>query len=166
MTKGLQETNQSNIINDTEEFTIFKNEDGTFKKVMKYKAIKNYHPSTQEEELKLFNVLAASDDNNEDVIQMKSLNNEQFSFTAYFCNPYTSFNEETGENEHGVITYFYTTQKQFIVTSSKSVYFFVQKLEESFNLNESEYFEVVADVKQVKKENGLTPTLTIVSVNK
>lgn len=147
------------IVSDTPEYTIVQTEDGKFKKNMKYEAFASRHPETQSEKIELYKVL--NEDDNENVIEMKNMINKEITIEHVFINPYTSFDEDTGKNTHGVTT---TIQSEgnYYVTSSKSVYYTLRNLFSTFGYPTDENYEPIkVIVTGTKQKNGVQINLKL-----
>ena len=147
------------IVSDTAEYTIVQTQDGKFKKNMKYQAFSSRHPETQEEKIELYKVL--NEDNNDKVIPMKNVLDKEITIEHVFINPYTSFDEETGKNTHGVTT---TIQSDdvYYVTSSKSVYYTLRNLFSTFgNPTDENYQPIKVVVTGTKQKNGVQINLKL-----
>lgn len=147
------------IVSDTPEYTIVQTQDGKFKKNMKYQAFSSRNPETQEEKIELYKVL--NEDGNENVIEMKSMIDKPITIEHVFINPYTTFDEETGKNTHGVTTTIQSEGKYY-VTSSKSVYYTLRNLFSTFgNPTDQNYQPIKVIVTGTKQKNGVQINLKL-----
>jgi len=147
------------IVSDTAEYTIVQTEDGKFKKNMKYEAFSSRQPKTNEEKIELYKVL--NEDDNENVIEMKTMIDKPITIEHVFINPYTSFDEDTGKNTHGVTTTIQSEGKYY-VTSSKSVYYTIRNLFSTFgNPLSEDYQPIKVIVTGTKQKNGVQINLKL-----
>jgi hypothetical protein len=65
---------------------------------------------------------------------------------------YDRINEDTGEQEYGVLTYLLTPTNEAYVTSSKTVYFSITRIMDLFGTPDSPEWENI--VVKVMKEKG------------
>lgn len=147
-----QPTTGEIIVQDTEDFTIVKMSNGKFRKDMKYKQIYTHVPTEKEEMLELYKVL--NDENNDLVVTMATRVGSEIEIHQVYTNPYQSFDEETGGNTNGVTTTIFTGT-EYIATSSKSVYYTVLGLFETFGQPNTEgYTPLKVKITSRKMQNG------------
>ncbi len=143
-----------NVVRETENYVIRK-ENGKFVKQAKYKKIFTHVPQTEEKQIELYNVFNSSEDDNDLVQPIGKLVGEVIGIDELYTNPYTSFDEETGQDNYGVTTTI-KDGEQYYVTSSKSVYYTVQKLFETFgNPADEDYKKIYVKVTGTKRQNGV-----------
>lgn len=153
----LQHTTQNGLIaeqvvSETEDHTIVKLPNGKFEKRMKYKKVYTYVPETESEMIELYKILNTQD--NPDVTPMQRVVSEEFSVLQAYTNPYQSFDEETGGNTNGVTTTI-LTDKGYIATSSKTVYYTLLGLFDTFGYpNTENYRPIKVKVTSTKQLNG------------
>lgn len=148
------------IISDTPEYTIVQTEDGKFKKNMKYQSYFSRQAETDEEKIELYKVL--NEDNNDNVIEMKTMIDKQIDIVHVFINPYTSFDEDTGKNSHGVTSTIQSSDGNYYVTSSKSVYYTLKNMFETFGYPTDENYQPIkVIVTGTKQKNGIQINLKL-----
>lgn len=149
------------IVHDTEEFTIYLQEDGKYRKEMKYREYHSHQAETEEEKKELFKVLHGQD--NEKVKTMATLQGKEFEIEQAFITPYEKFDENTGRNENGVTCTLKTTDGFYIATSSKSVYYTLINMFNVFGYpHEENYQPIKVRVKGTRRENGTQIDLVLV----
>lgn len=149
------------VVNETEEYKIVQLEDGTFKKNMKYKNIFTRQAETEEEKIELFKVFNDNDSNL--VTPLSNLVGKQISIAHFFTQPYQAFDEKTGVINEGVTTTIQDTEGAYYVTSSKSVYYSVLNIMQSFGFPNSEnYKPVLVEVTGTKRQNGIQIDLKLI----
>lgn len=148
------------VIQDTEEFTIYKQPNGKFRKEMKYKKYFSHVPETQEEITELFKVL--NTDDSENITPMARAVNKELEIHQVYTNPYQSFDETTGSNVNGVTTTIFDGNEYF-VTSSKAVYYTVFNLFNVFgHPHDAEYKPIKVKITSTKMTNGHQINLSLV----
>lgn len=140
------------IVQDTENFTIVQLPNGKFRKDMKYKQVYTHVPTDKKEMLQLYKVL--NDENNPDVATMATRVGAEIEIHQVYTNPYQSFDEETGGNTNGVTTTIFTG-KEYIATSSKTVYYTVMGLFDTFGKpSDEDYTPLKVKITSRKMQNG------------
>lgn len=151
------------IIQESPDFKIIKNVDGSYERIQKYHDVHFYKPETKEEKIKFFN--ATNEQENEHVTGLKELNNQSFVFKSFDITPFSTFDIETGKTETSVRILFVLDNGEFVATSSKSVYFFLKNLIISQQLVNASEFSVEVNVTHIKRENGYQPKLSLVDID-
>lgn len=146
---------ETNIKRETEDYKIIKRDDGKFEKVMKYHDFSTRQPETETEKIELFRVFN-DEDNTDLVTPMKSLIGETFTITDFYIQAYESFDENTGNSDYGAITTLKTKEKNYITTSSKSVYYTIKNIYNVFGLP----FKV--KIIGTQRERGIQINLSLV----
>lgn len=150
-----------NVIRETDDFVIFKDEKGKFKRSAKYKNYSSVRPETKEEKIWLFNILDGGEETG--AIPLKDIVGSVLEVEDIIFQEYDSVNEDTGEMQYGVLTYLVTPEKQVFVTSGKAVYFTVDKLMSIFGKPTDETWEnVKLKVSTVKQARGQQIIVTLV----
>lgn len=148
------------VISDTPEYTVVRTDDGKFKKNMKYQPYFSRQAETQEEKVELYRIL--NEDDNENVVEMKKMIDKKIDILHVFINPYTSFDEDTGKNEHGVTCTIQSTDGNYYVTSSKTVYYTLHNLFRTFGYPTEENYEAIkVIVTGTKQKNGVQINLKL-----
>lgn len=149
------------IVSDTAEYTIVQTPDGKFKKNMKYQPYFSRQAETQDEKVELYRIL--NEDNNENVFEMKKMVDKEITIEHVFINPYISFDEDTGKNKHGVNCTIQSTDGNYYVTSSKTVYYTLHDLFRTFGYPTDEGYEPIkVKVTGTKQKNGIQINLKLV----
>lgn len=151
------------IVADTENYIMVKKPDGTFKKNMKYKAFFSRAADTDEEKIELYKVF--NDVNNELVIPMKNMVGKEVSVAHVFMQPYESFDDKTGATVLGVTTTIQDVEGNYYATSSKSVYYRLFNIFQTFGSPKHEnYKPVKVKVLGIKQKNGTQIDLELIGL--
>lgn len=141
------------LVQDTPSYQIYKQPDGKFKKIMKYQESCTFVPQNEEEKKYLFSI--QNDQESEHVVPMKKAIGLELEIEEFFTSPYEKFNEETGETENGVTTSIKSTDGLWYATSSKAVYYSLQKIIGAFGFPHSDgYKPVPFTITSTKRTNG------------
>lgn len=162
MTNELQKVDSyiGAVVEENNDYKVVKLQDGTFKKVMKYKQLHTFTPTTKEEKLQLFKVF--NDVDNEIVIQLKNALDKDLTIKHIYFNPYESLDEKTGENKYGVTTTIEDVNGNYFATSSKSVYYTLLNVMDAFGSPADVGYEpITMKVVGIKRENGVQITLKL-----
>lgn len=149
------------VIEDNKDFTVYKTKDG-FKKEMKYYEYSTVDIDTldNEQQIELYKVFNDSDF--EKVVPMRNKVGEKIKIEHFFTRPYNAFDEQTGETRHGVVTTIYDGTKYY-VTSSKSVYFNLINLSQTFSMPDDEnYNPIIVEIVGKQQARGIQISLSLV----
>jgi hypothetical protein len=122
-------TNEVLVAKSNDRYEIIQDEEGKYKRKAKYESFCSIVPQNRQEKIALLNLLEGSD---EATNGLKDHKGKQFEVANVIFRPYDRINEETGEQEYGVLTYLLTPDGVPYVTSSKSVYFTMKRIFEVF----------------------------------
>lgn len=136
----------NHVVRETKDYMIVKLPNGKFEKRMKYHELMTFKPETEEEEIELYKVL--NEDDVENVIPMKNAIGTEIVVKEIITRPYESFDEETGDVTFGVNTFIKDDHGNYLVTSSKAVYFNLIKMYQTFGLG------IKVKITGTKRENG------------
>lgn len=131
-----------------EDYDLVIDAEGKYKRKAKYTAWSSVRPETREQKIALMNLLNSGDE----ATALSDFVGAQIVVADVIFNPYDKINEETGEQEYGVLTYIITPDGVPYVTSSKSVYFTLKRMFQVFG--EPHYNETEAVKVQVVKKKG------------
>lgn len=149
------------IVQDTPEYKIVQLSDGTFKKNMKYKQYFSRKAETDEEKVELYKVFNGQDD--ELVTPLKNMVKKEITVKHLFTQPYQSFDETTGVSTDGVTTTIEDIDGNYYATSSKSVYYTLQNLTDTFGRPTDEnYKPIKVLVTGTKRTNGIQIDLELI----
>lgn len=130
-----------------ESYELFVDQEGKYRRKAVYSAWSSVHPETKEQKIALLNLLNSGDE----AAALSDYIGAQIQVADVLFNPYDRINEETGEQEFGVLSYIITPEGTPYVTSSKSVYFTLKRMFQVFG--EPHYSgEEVVTVQPVKKK--------------
>lgn len=147
------------VTQETDDFVIYKQPNGKFRKEMKYKKYFSHIPETDDEMKELFKIFNSQDDKL--VTRMSSIVDEKIQIHQVFTNPYQSFDEKTGGNINGVTTTIFDG-KRYIATSSKAVYYTIFNLFDVFGYpNDENYNPIEVVVTGTRMQNGIQINLEI-----
>lgn len=158
MEKNLQVTNQAGnqLAESTikEEFQIIQGADGKFIRKAVYQPFSSVVAETREQKINLLNLIQSDDV----ALPMGEHIGSQLLVADVIFNPYDKVDEETGEIEHGVLTYIIDPKGVAYVTSSKSVYFTLKSL---FKVFGEPHYTAGEEIKvQIVKKKGQTHQYT------
>lgn len=151
------------IVQETDDFRIVQLDDGTFKKNMKYRKFFSRQAETQDEKIELYKVFNDSD--SELVTPMKNMVDKEITIAHVFLQPYESFDEQTGKLTSGVTTTLEDVDGSYYATSSKTVYYTLSNIFETFGTPTDENYKPVK-VKVIgrKQKNGVQIDLEIIGM--
>lgn len=146
-----------------QDFEVVQTPDGKFQKVMKYRKYYSFIPETTQDQLRLYNAL--NDQTNKIVTPLKNMIGEKLTIKNVFMNPYESLDRNTGELTYGVTTSIENADGAFFATSSKSVYYSLINMFESFGYpNTDSYNHLEVEVTGTKMPNGVQINLNLVDI--
>lgn len=149
------------VVQETEEYKIVKLQDGTFKKNMKYKQYFSRIAETEEEQIELYKVFNDSD--SDLVTPLGRMVDKEITIKHVFIQPYESFDEKTGNLTDGVTTTIEDVDGSYYATSSKSVYYTIYNIMNTFGYpNNENYQPVKVKVTGTKRQNGIQIDLELI----
>lgn len=149
------------IVRETDDYKIVQQQDGTFKKNMKYKRYFSRIAKTEEEKIELYKVF--NDSNSDLVIPFRNMLDSEIEIKHVFIEPYESFDEKTGNITDGVTTTIEDTKGNYYATSSKSVYYTINNIMKTFGYPEDEnYKPIKVKVLGTRRQNGVQIDLELV----
>jgi hypothetical protein len=113
------------VAQSNDRYDVIVNKEGKYVRKAKYEDFCSIVPETEEQQIKLFNLLEGSD---EDTNGMKEHVGQVITVDHVIFRSYDKVNENTGALEYGVLTYLIDTDGLPFVTSSKSVYFSMKNI--------------------------------------
>lgn len=144
------------IVEDNNDYTVYRLADGTFKREMKFQKFWSRTPNTEDETMELYKLFNESDDA-ENVHQFKKSVGEIITIKNFFVNPYASFDEETGEVTQGMTLMLEDDKGEFYVTSSKSAYYTLKNIFNTFKLPNTDGYKpikvVVTETRNTQTKN-------------
>lgn len=150
------------VVRETEDYRIVQLPDGTFKKNMKYKPYFSRVAKTEEEKIELYQVFNGSD-NNDLVTRLANMVGKEIDIAHVFIQPYESFDETTGNTSDGVTTTLQDLDGSYYATSSKSVYYTINNIMETFGYpTDEDYKPVKVRVTGTKRQNGIQIDLELI----
>lgn len=141
------------VVGETEGFVKYYNpETKKYSRKAKFKDYSSVKAETKQEKIWLMNLI----ENDEETGNALSDHvKKEIEVADVITRRYDKVNEDTGELEYGVLTYLLTPEKEAFVTSSKSVYFSVQRIFDLFGKPDEEGWEnVKVKVGSEKGQNG------------
>lgn len=147
-------SNQLSTQTIKEEFQIIQGTDGKFIRKAVYQPFSSVVAETREQKINLMNLL----DSDDVALPMGEQIGAELKIRDVIFNPYDKVDEETGEIEHGVLTYVITPENVAYVTSSKSVYFTLKKVFQVFG--EPSFPEGEEIIVKIVKKKGQTHQYT------
>lgn len=153
--------NNEQVVNETDNYIVYKQDDGKYRKEMKYKRIMTWIPNNEEDKKELYKVL--NEENNELVKTMGSEIDKEIEIEHVFMTPYESFDENTGRNTLGVTTTVKTPDNEYYVTSSKTVYYSLLNMFETFGYpSQDNYKPIKVRITGTRRQNGTQINLVLV----
>ena len=151
------------VVQDTSDYTIIKKENGKFEKQMKFKEYMSRQPQTDEEKIELYKVFNDSDSGL--VNRLSYAVGKTLNIKDVFIRPYESFDEDSGNVIQGAITTIQDTDGNYYATSSKSVYYSLKNIFQSFGAPHMEnYKPVQVEVTETKQQNGMQINIRLVGL--
>lgn len=149
------------IVQDTPDYRIVKLPDGSFKKNMKYKQYFSRVAETEEEQIELYKVF--NDSESDLVTPLSNMVKKEITIKHVFIQPYESFDEKTGNLTDGVTTTIEDVDGSYYATSSKSVYYTIFNIMQTFGYPTDEaYKPVKVKVTGTKRQNGVQIDLELI----
>jgi len=149
------------VVSETNEYKIVKLADGSFKKNMKYQTYFSRVADTEEDQIELYKVF--NDSESGLVTQFKNMIDKEITVQHVFTKPYQSFDEKTGIVTDGVTTTIQDVEGSYFTTSSKSVYYKIRSIMETFGYPDSENFKPLkVKVTGTKQKNGVQIDLQLI----
>jgi hypothetical protein len=148
------ETSLNTTVSETENYAIVKDENGKFKRKAKFSDYCSIQPQTREEKIQLMNLLNGDEESGNG---LKDQVGKQIEVANVIFRKYDKINEDTGVIEYGVLTYLIAPDGIAYVTSSKTTYFTVKNILDTFGYPHEETWEnvLVKVVKQKGRENDV-----------
>lgn len=146
------ENNVQVIQRETEDYVVYKDEKGKFVRKAKFNDYSSIEPKTREEKMWLLNLLEGDEESGNG---LKSHVGKVIEVENVITRTYDRINENTGQQEYGVLTYLITPDKIAYVTSSKTVYFTITRIMDLFGKpNTPEWENIKIQVGKEKAQNG------------
>lgn len=140
------------IERENDQYVIVKDAEGKFKRKAKFKDYSSIKAETREEKIWLMNLLEGDE---EVAVGLKENVGAKIEVADVIIRSYDRINEDNGQQEHGALTYLITPEKQVFVTSSKTVYFAINRIMDLFGTPDSDEWEnVKVKVGKEKGQNG------------
>jgi len=138
------------VQSETEDYVVLKDAEGKFHRKAKFKNYTSVVAKTKQDKIWLLNLMEGNEESGNG---LKSHVGQQITIANVITRRYDKINEETGQTEYGVLTYLITPDKIAYVTSSKTVYFSIVRIMETFGTPDSEEWENI--LIKVGKQKGL-----------
>lgn len=140
------------VVEENDNFTVFKNSDGKFVRKAKFMDYSSFKPESREDKIWLMNLIENEDENGQG---MKESVGQEIEVQNIILRKYDKIDEDTGEKIYGVLTYLITPERKAFVTSSKSVYFTITNIMKMFGKpHEDEWENIKVKVGKEKGANG------------
>lgn len=148
------------LAQDTEQYALYQDEKGKWKRKAKYKEYSSVKIESREDKIWLANLL----DNDEDTGNgLKKFVGQTIEVADIITRKYDSVDEDSRELSYGVLTYLITPDRTTYVTSSKSVYFSIENYLKMFgNPHEEGWENLQLLVKSKAGEKGDQITVKLV----
>lgn len=148
---------ENNIVEETNDYVVKKMVDPKtgevkFVRQAKYNEYSSIKAETRAEKLWLFQVYEGDEDSG---FGLKNNVGKEIEVQDIILRPYDRINEDTGDKEFGVLTYLITPEKEVYVTSSKTVYFTINRLMQLFGFpHEEDWENIKVKVESEKGQHG------------
>lgn len=142
------------LVRETDQYVISKTEDGKFVRRAKYEDYSSFKAETRQDKIWLLNIMEGDEETGNPLSEHIG---KVIEVQDIITRKYDKLNEDTGELEYGVLTYLITPEKQAFVTSSKTVYFSVNRIMELFGRPDEEGWENIK--LKVGSEKGANGTI-------
>jgi hypothetical protein len=144
--------NQVTVISQNDDYVVLQNAEGKFVRKAKFHEFSSVKAESKADKIWLMNVFEGSEDS---ANGLKNHVGKQIVVADIITRPYDRINEETGQQEYGVLTYLITPEKQVFVTSAKSVYFTINNIMKLFGTpSDPDWENVTIKVMKEKGTNG------------
>lgn len=142
----------SNVVSETAEYVVLKDENGKFVRKAKFADYSSVVAESRADKIWLMNIL---DGDEESGNGLKSHIGKQIEIADVITRKYDKINPDTGVTEYGVLTYLITPDRVAYATSSKTVYFSITRLMNTFGKPGSpEWENIIVQVTSKKATNG------------
>lgn len=153
------------IVQETDDYRIVQLEDGTFKKNMKYKQYFSRVAETEDEKIELYKVFNGQ--GTDLVTPLSNMTGKEIVIDHVFIQPYESFDEKSGNVTDGVTTTIQDVDGSYYATSSKSVYYTMFNIMQTFGFpTDDNYKPVKVKVTGTKRQNGVQIDLELIGIEK
>jgi hypothetical protein len=140
------------VVKENNDYVVTKTADGKFIRKAKFADFSSIHPKDKAEKIWLLNLMEGSEETGN---VLKDHVGKQIEVANIITRRYDKINEETGQTEYGVLTYLITPDKIAYVTSSKTVYFSIVRIMDTFGTPDSpEWENILLKVGKQKGQNG------------
>lgn len=137
---------------NTQEIQVTKNAEGKYKRITNYKNIATWTPSNDDEMIEYFQLLDSNSTSN--VTPFKEIIGQQLVVVDFLTSAYDKVDPDTGEILNGVVTILKDENGKFYSTSSKAVYFTIERVYNIFpieRIRKGMVMEIVGE----KRINGV-----------
>lgn len=149
------------IVRETDDYKIVRTPDGKFKKNMKYKEYFSRIAETEEDKIELYKVF--NDSESDLVTPLSNMVKKEITIKHVFIQPYETFDENTGNTMDGVTTTIEDVDGSYYATSSKTVYYTIRNIMQTFGHPHEEGFKPVkVKVIGTKRQNGIQIDLELI----
>lgn len=142
----------NNEENNKQEIQVTKNAEGKYKRITKYKNLATWAPSNDEEMIEYFQLLDSNTNN--DVTPFKNIIGSQLIVVDFLTSAYDKVDPDTGEILQGVVTILRDENGKFYSTSSKAVYFTIERVYNIFPLDRIKK-GMIMEIVGEKRLNGV-----------
>lgn len=143
---------QELVIRENDNYVVVKDADGKFKRKAKYVEFSSIVPQDRKEKVWLLNLLEGAEGTGNG---LKDHVGKHIEVANIITRPYDKINEETGEQEYGVLTYLITPDRVAYVTSSKTTYFSIVRIMELFGKpGDADWENITVKVLKERGQNG------------
>ncbi|CAC21526.1 single strand DNA binding protein [Bacillus phage GA1] len=163
--KQVEQTEEAVVVSETKDY-IKVYENGKYRRKAKYQQLNSmsHRELTDEEEINIFNLLNGAEGS---AVEMKRAVGSKVTIVDFITVPYTKIDEDTGVEENGVLTYLINENGEAIATSSKAVYFTLNRLLIQCGKHaDGTWKRPIVEIISVKQTNGDGMDLKLVGFDK
>lgn len=146
------ENMKPDAVQTTPQYEVYQDAQGQYQRRANYEDFSSIIANSKDEKIWLFNLLEG---NLDEIYGMKDNVGKTIEVANIITKTYDSINEETGEIQNGVLTYLIDPDFDAYVTSSKTVYFTVNRIMRIFGQPNNENWEnVKVKIESERGQNG------------
>ena len=149
------------ITGEDNNYVYFVDKKGKHFRKAKYEDYTSIVPVDRKEMIWLANIMDSDEENG---TPLKNAIGQKIEIQDVIIKKYDRVNEETGQIEHGAITYLFTPEKELYATSSLSVLFKLKEYFELFNAkpDDENWENLIVEIGSRKAEKGDAITIKLV----
>lgn len=150
---------RANVVEETDNYIITQDQNGKFVRKAKFNEYSSFKAETREDQIWLLSVFEDDEDSG---MGLRDNVGKIIEVEHIITRKYDSIDEETGEKIFGVLTYLITPDRKVYVTSSKTVYFNIERITELFGKPHEENWENIK--LEIKTKKGTLGDIVYVTM--